>query len=441
MLPEVSELLPLVDPQILGRRLQAARLAAGLSATDLGLGDEALGEVEDGRVRASLALLEVVAERAGTSVDVLVTGLPRAVLMDIQGELDLAGFGVSASNTTTALAAADRALERLTGATAPPLARAARRLRASALEAAGDLSSAIVDLRAITAEPLPEVQWVKDLMALCRCYRDTGRLDEAIEVAESRRGDIRALGLAETTEALQLTITTATAYDGRGESGQARRVCKRAAREAQRLGLTVAHASALWNQSLAVLNDGDPEGALAPALEALDLFITHDDTRNLARLRVHIAITQLALQPPDVLGALSILDRAREELERSTASTVDVAIHRLITAQALQLAGDDERAAAVLAESEALIPADIPTVRAWQAALRGRLAAGRGDLDEARGHYQEAVTIMYAHSPATDADSGQLWFELGEVLTELGEGRLALEAYRSAGVARGLRVT
>jgi tetratricopeptide (TPR) repeat protein len=437
VLPEASELLPLIDPQILGRRLHAARLAAGLSAADLGLGGEALDEVEGGLVRPSAALLEVVAERAGTSVDVLVTGLPRDVLMDIQGELDLAEFSLSSSDTSTALSTVDRILKQLTEATAPPLEREARRIRATALEGAGDLAGAIAELILVAEPPHADVDWLKDLMSLSRCYREIGDLDRAIAVGEDHVSTIRSLGLDGHTEALQLAITTAGAYIFHGDLRHATRMCKRVARDAEERGLPVARASALWNRSLALQIAGEVDAALSDGLEALMLFETHDDTRNLGRLRTHVAGILLDLQPPDAAGALSMLERARTELEWTTAGAVDVAGVSLAMANALRLLGDLDAAAATLGESISAAPADAPELRAWQGVLAGRIAADHGDLDEARRQFQDAVSRLYARG--TDAEIGQLWFELGDILTALGESRLAADAYRSAGVAQGLR--
>lgn len=441
--PDLSTLLAQVGPAVVGGRIRAARRDARLSLDDLarstGLGVALLDDLEHGRLLPDLDVLTRTAAATGTTADVLVTGLTGDLATHLRGGLDLAGLWLSTHHSGTALATADDVLDQLatTGATAPHLERAARRLRATAREAAGDLTGAIADLTDLTAVPVAELAWVQDLISLSRCHRSAGHLDRAIATGEDARPTIRDLGLATTDEAFQLTITVAAAYLSRGDLGHATRICKRAADEAGQLGLHLARASALWNRSLALLEDGDAEAALTDALEAHQYFTAQGDTRNLGRLRIQIATTRLALDPPDALGALEILAVARDDIDWSTAGAVDLAGHRLITAHALHLLGDDERATDVLAESEAAAPDTAPGLHAWQRALRGRIRAARGDLTGARRHFQDAVALL--ESIGSPADAGQLWYELGDLLLAADEPEQAIDAYRRAYELRGIR--
>lgn len=441
--PDLSTLLAQVGPGVVGGRVRAARLDARLAVIDLarstGLGVTLLDDIEHGRSLPDLDVLTQVAAATGTTADVLVTGLTGDLATHLGGELDLAGLGLSTHHPGSALATADDVLDRLraAGATAPHLERAARRLRATAREAAGDIAGAIADLADLTAVPVAELVWVQDLISLSRCHRNAGDLDRAIATGEDARPTIHDLGLATTDEAFQLAITVAGAYVGRGDLGHATRICTRAADEAAQLGLHLAHASALWNRSLALLEDGHPDAALADALAALEHFAAHGDTRNLGRLRVQVAGIRLALHPPDALGALEILSLAREEIDWSTGGAVDLAGHRLMTAHALHLLGDDDRATAVLDESERARPDGVPELQAWQTALRGRICAARGDLAGAVGHFKDAVALLYATD--SRADIGQMWFELGDLLVALDEPEQAIDAYRRASICRGLR--
>ncbi|XBB65302.1 helix-turn-helix domain-containing protein [Nocardioides sp. WV_118_6] len=441
--PDLSTLLAQVGPVVVGGRVRAARADAALSLVELsrstGLGVVLLDDVEHGRHLPDLDVLVRIAAATGTTADVLVTGLSGDLATDLGGELDLAGLGLTTHSPAAALTTADGVLDRLTaaGATAPHLERAARRLRATAREAAGDITGAIADLDHLTAVPVAELRWVQDLISLSRCHRNAGDLDRAIATGEDAEPTIRDLGLATTDEAFQLAITVAGAYVGRGDLGHATRICTRAAEEAEQLGLHLARASALWNRSIALHEDGFALAALTDALEALEYFAAHGDTRNLGRLRTQVASIRLALHPPDALGALEILALAREEIDWSTAGAVDPAGHRLMTAHALHLLGDDDRASAVLDESERARPADVPEMQAWQTALRGRICAARGDLPGARGHFQDAVALLYAIDSRSDI--GQLWFELGDILVALDEPEQAIDAYRRASICRGIR--
>jgi tetratricopeptide (TPR) repeat protein len=282
------------------------------------------------------------------------------------------------------------------------------------------------------------VKWVKDLISLSRCLRESGRIDEAIAVGEANRAEVERLGLTETTEAVQLIVTTAGAHISRGDLGHALRSCKRALADAVRYGLPVAQASALWNASEVLQTRGQGQEALTMALQALELLEESGDTRNLGRMRHHVANIQLSLHPPDAAGALEMLQRARKELAWSTATELDAARHRLSVAAAHELLGQYREAEAELEASVTLSPANAVGLLAAQAALRGRLAAAWGDLDSARRHYQHAVAVLTGSG--ADTDAAQLWYELGMILRELGESELAADAFRRAGAVQGLHV-
>lgn len=425
----------------LGTRLRAARVALGLTQAQLA-GDTVeaayVCRVEVGRRRPTLRVLTALAERLGVPLEDLLTGLTRDRRDSLQLTIDFAELSLSSEDPSEALAAADEVLADLVGMNAPDLSESALRLRASARESAGDLDGAAADLALLTAKPVADVKWVKDLISLSRCLRESGRLDEAITVAAGHRAQVDRLGLTATTEAVQLIVTAAAAYMYRGDLGRALRICKRASVDAVRYGLPVAQASALWNASMALQLRGQVQEALGSARQALALFEESGDTRNLGRLRVHVANIQLSLRPPDAEGALRMLQRAGKELDWSTASALDTARHRLSMAEAHELLGQHEEALTELEASVALSPANAMDLRAFQAALRGRLAAARGDLDAAQGHYQHGIAILTGSG--ADRDAAQLWYELGQILRGLGESELAADAFRRAGAVQGLHV-
>lgn len=435
-----ADLLARVDAAALGQRLRDARVAAGLTQAQLAgetVEPSYVCRVEGGRRRPDLAVLGVLAERVGVPLEDLLTGLTRDRRADIQTTIDFAELGLSSEDPSEALAVAEGVLADLEGANAPDLLASAVRLRASALEGVGDLDGAVADLRVLTAEPVADVSWVRDLMSLSRCLRESGHLDEAIEVGELQQAQIARLGLAATTEAVQLTITTAAAYIHRGDLGHALRTCKRASVDAVRYGLPVAQASALWNASAVLQIRGRTQEALSSALQALELFEESGDVRNLGRMRNHVANIHLSLQPPDAAGALEMLQRSRKELDWSTAGALDAARHRLSTATAHELLGQYPEAAAELEASVSLSPPNAAELMASQAALRGRLGAARGDLDAVRRHYLNGIAILTGNG--ADMDAAKLWCELGEILRGLGESEGAADAFRRAGAAQGLR--
>lgn len=437
-----AELLTRVGPAELGTRLRAARVAVGLSQVQLA-GDAVepsyVCRIEAGRRRPTLKVLTILADRVGAPVEELLTGMTRDRHDAIQSRIDFAELSLSSEDPSEALAVADEVLADLVGMNAPALHENALRLRASAREASGDLDGAAEDLAALTAEPVADVAWVKDLISLSRCLRESGRLDEAIAVGAAHQAQIERLGLTATTEAMQLIVTTAAAYTHRGDLGRSLRICKRASAEAVRYGLPVAQASALWNASEVLQLRGRAEEALPMAIQALGLFEESGDTRNLCRLRINVANIQLRLRPPDAAGALEMLRRARTEVSWSTASALDAARVRLGMAMALELLGNYEEAATELEASVTISPVNAMELLASQAALRGRLAAARGDLDSASHHYRQGIAILTG--TGADTDAAQLWYELGQILRGLGESELAADAFRRAGAVQGLRVS
>jgi tetratricopeptide (TPR) repeat protein len=426
----------------LGTRLRAARVGAGLTQAQLA-GDTVepsyVCRVEGARRRPTLRVLATLAERAGAPLDELLTGLTRDRRDAIQLTIDFAELSLSSEDPSEALAVADKVLADLVGMNAPDLFESASRLRASAREASGDLDGAAADLALLTAEPVADVRWVKDLISLSRCLRESGRLGEAIAVGTRHQAQVERLGLTETTEAVQLIVTTAAAYTHRGDLGRALRICKRASVDAVRYGLPVAQASALWNASQVLQIRGQTQEALGLALQALELFEESADTRNVGRLRNHVANIQLDLQPPDAAGALETLRRARTELDWSTATALDAARHRLSMAVAHELLGEYREAVAELEASVTVSPANAVELLAFQAALRGRIAAAGGELDSARQHYQQGIALLTGNG--ADRDAAQLWYELGQILRGLGESELAADAFRRAGAVQGLRVS
>lgn len=441
VVPEQTELLRLIDPAALGRRIRAARATAGLDLPELaglaGTTPTHLADLEAGRARPTLLVLSTLAEHTWTSADVLLLGVPADLVPELYRRIDDASLGLSGASAEAALETADRIIDLLSTASLPYLDLAARRLRATALEILGDLAGAVDELRRVSAVPVAEVGWIKDLIALSRCHRELGELDDAIAVGEDATTTIRWLGLAETTEAIQLAVTVAMAYLFRGDVRHGARLCRRAADQADQYGLPVAKASAMWNASCALDAGGDPAGGLDLALEALAIYERQGETRLLARLRIDVVTLQLKLPSPDLDGALAMLDRARVELDAAPSTSLDAARHRLCAARVRHRLGDEDTAADLLDESVALTPDEALDLRAWQSALRGRLAADRGDAHRAREHFLSAVHTLVGNG--SDKDAAQLWFELGDTLTTLGEDELALQAFRSAGASQGLR--
>jgi tetratricopeptide (TPR) repeat protein len=116
------------------------------------------------------------------------------------------------------------------------------------------------------------------------------------------------------------------------------------------------------------------------------------------------------------------VDKARNELGRARASLLE---------------GDTDGAREVSQRVLAQHADSAPVVAAEAHALVGEAHFADGDLDAARRSYQAAVLAMTGIG--SDREAAQRWYALAELLAQVGDEAGALQAYRSAGAAVGLR--
>jgi len=441
---KLAELSKSIDPAILGRRLRNARVAAGLTQTEAAGGDAStayISRIEAGQRRPDLKLLGALADRLGTTVEELLVGITRDKRAELELELDYAELSLASGSAAEALTRTGAILAELTGsdATMPngaALDRPARFVRAFALEATGELDDAILALEELTAEPPADLDWLRGLIALSRCYREAGDLGMAIEVGERATETIREQGLDGVGESVQLTLTVAAAYFERGDIGHAVRLCRQAIRDAEKLDSATARGSAYWNSSIMASRRGDVREALALARKAILLFEQEEDARNLARLRTELAILQLRLDPPEAAEAKQNLERATLELDWSSASPMDKAENQLALARANLLLGDSFTASAQAAASYDIAFGQAPLSAADALVLQGQIAASESRPADAVASYKEAILLL--SGVGADRRAAELWFELGGLLQDVQQPEAALDAFRRAAASTGL---
>jgi len=278
---------------------------------------------------------------------------------------------------------------------------------------------------------------IKCAIALCRCYRDSGDFNQSIEVGERVLGQLSNSPLDATDESVQMAVTLAGAYFMRGDVGQAVRICRKAIAKAETLDSSTARASAYWNASVFEAERGSVSNAVAMAERALALMAEGQDARNLARLRTTVGHMQLELDPPAIADALQNLDRAAEELPWCSASPVEIADNELARSRAFLLDGDLERAEETCLAQFDVATSEAPTIAATARAIIGQIQAARGDTEGAKTSYRQAV--FFLTGAGADQDAAQLWFELADLLEDVGDLDAARDAYRSAAASAGLR--
>jgi tetratricopeptide (TPR) repeat protein len=437
--PDLIETAATMDPALLGSRIKRARLRAGLTQGQVA-GDRMstayVSRIEAGQRRPDPALLEAIAVNLRIGVDELVLGVGTDRLAELRVQLDHAQLALATGDAWSALTDVADLLAQPELEDLAELRREAEYVRASGHEATGDLQSAIIGFEDLAETPSADLTWLNGMTALSRCYRESGDLTRAIEVGERARSYIEEHDLDGVGEAIRLSLTVAAAYFERGDVDHAARLCRRAIEQAERLDSPVARASAYWNASIIESKSGNAGAALPLARRAMLLLETSEDARNVARLRTQLGILQLRADPPDAMGALGHLVKARGELEATDANPTDLADNALAQARAYFLLGDDDRAKRRAVETAATARPSAPLVAADALVLQGQIAARRHDLAAARSCYQEAILLLTG--VGADRNAAQLWFELAGLLEQVGDTRQAMEAYRRAAASTGL---
>lgn len=440
MEPRLASVSRSIDPAVLGERIRNIRVAAGMTQGDLAGSDASIAyisRIEAGKRRPELTLLARLAKRLKVTPEELLLGVSRDRRAELQVTLDYADLALRSGNAVDALAKSADVLDAATDTSDIDLIRDAGVVNALALEALGHLDDAIVGLEDLVAGYESSAQWVRCAIALTRCYRESGDLVRATDTGEKAIARLRAVSLDATGEAIQLTVTLASVYNERGDSGHAIRMCRTAATKAEALDSPKAKAAAYWNASIMESDQGRIDVAIPLAKHALALLEADDDNRNLARLHSQLGMFLLAGDPPDAAEAKVSLERAAVELEWSAATVVERGYNSVALARALLMLGDRDQAEQLVEDVLASIgPA--PLLAADCALLRGQISGVRGDVEGARAAYLEAVHLL--SGAGADRSAAQMWVDLGTLLEELGEMEAAMTAFRSAAVSTGLAV-
>src|SRR4051812_13173300 len=392
-----ADLLKEIDPAQLGNRIRAARVARGWTQTQLAGDDISVGyvsRIESGQRRPNSSTLDDLAARLGVPVDHLLRGVTAREYDEIKLTLDFAELSLESGQHVEAEARAREAIDRATTGSQDELVYRGRFLAARALEGQGELDDAILELEPLVDARQGGLLRIKAAIALCRCLRESGDLNAAIEVGERVVHDLERSQLDSSDEAVQLVVTLAGAYFYRGDSSHAVRMCRKAITKAEALDSPVARASAYWNASYFEAEQGSVANAVPLAERALALLSEGQDTRNLARLRTQLGTMQLQLDPPDVAEAQHNLEKAAEELSWTSASTIEITRNAVARARAHYLDGNLERAGQMCAEFLDMAPGDAPLLAADAQTLAGQVASARGDTEGAKAAYRRAVFLL-----------------------------------------------
>lgn len=426
----------------LAERLRTERARAGLSQTALAgddLSPSYISLIESGRRTPTEAVLAVLAERLGTTVEFLKFG--DAAPSEERARLEI-GFARLALTNGEAEQAKDRLLALDLETISPRYHGDALRALAQAHDALGELDDAVRILEPLLADArahgrATEAATIATQLAVA--YHDAGDLARSIELGEKVLDEIEALGMAGTDEHLRLGSTILWSYYERGDLLFATHRAAELIRLAEEKGTHRGRGSIYWNASLVAEGRGDLVEACRLAERALAYLAEGSASLDVPRLRLHYAWLVLRSDPPEPRLALEHLGPAIQELEL-IGSEIDLARCSFEAGRAHLLLGDhleaEEQARAGLARldgSEATL--DICNGRL----LLGDILAARGRVTEAKECYRWAADMWGMLSAGREA--AKVWRSLGDRMMANGDAEGAAKAYESALREAGIRPT
>jgi transcriptional regulator with XRE-family HTH domain len=432
--PDAS--LATVDLVTLGRRVRHARTRSGLTQDQVA-GDDISGayvsRIEAGQRRPDHSVVELLADRLGTTVEYLLTGVEPKVAEEARLALRYAELALNSGEPEEARAQVSQLLDDETTELGA-LRREAQWLLARCEEALGHLDAAAELLEPLTADT-DHRWWLPAVIALCRCYRETGDLSRSIDVGSRVQEHVLALELEGTDDAIRLAISLVGAYYERGDETYAAQLCRTVVDQADRTGSRAARAAAYRNSSMIVHSRGQLDEAVRLAEHALTLLADTDNVRSLALLQQQLGVMVLESTPDQHEYASQLARQSRRDLT-GIGTAIDLARSDALLVRASLVGGDLDVAERTAREAQASVPqsslvaADIET-------LLGQIDARRDHNEEALAHYRAAVTTLV--NSGQDRSSAVLWFELGALFDAAGDAVGACEAYRNAAISLGLR--
>src|SRR5579884_1638011 len=361
-----------------GRRLKAARLAAGLTQRELsfpGCTPAYISRIEAGARIPSFQILREFGRRLGVSAEYLAGGGEEQLPADELVEADIA-------LRLGDLERAERLYERVRDAAAEPgpAARAEAGLGRLAL-LRGDAAEAAQRLEQVLERRLPETEATAAASALGRAYAEEGRLAEAadvfrrsLEAARSRDDRLSALRFA--------TLLAEALLDAR-EPAQAEEALTDAAGLAREALDPRRRPALYWEQSQRSAARGQPEAAAR--FVRLTVAVLEDGEHALAAAGALLLLARFANDRGEAEEALALLDEAEPGL-RAAGSEVDRVRAVLERARALDRLGSG-------AEADQLVLGALGVLQHASSPAAGRAAAAAGDVLRGRGDHERALEL------------------------------------------------
>ncbi|NUW31516.1 helix-turn-helix domain-containing protein [Nonomuraea sp. SMC257] len=422
---------------LVGLRIKTVRRQRGLSQAQLAhpeLSDSYVSLIESGKRTPTPAVLELLAQKLDCSLSYLLNGVTAEQMEDIELSLGYARIALENGEVIEARTrfAELMANHNLAGLTS--LRLDTEYGLALALEACGELGEAIAVLRRLQTEDLDAERQINVAIALCRCYRLSDRLSEAIKVGEA------VLGVSPrptwTDGLVELGATLLGGYLYSGDLLRARQFAAELLNAADMLGTPRAIVAACWNAAIVARYTGHGEESLGFLERALAIQSENGQPRNLARARVAYAVVKLRLHPEAVDEVRAMLVRAEEELAQTSASTLDRANAQAELARTEVVAGNFELAVQHGRAGVEMMPKTARAQEAEAHLLLSRAYGGLGRLPEAQEELR-AVSDWLLPLPDSRQVAG-MWYAAAESMEQLGDSEGSVAAFHRALACAGL---
>ncbi|MGW0803198.1 helix-turn-helix domain-containing protein [Nonomuraea sp. NPDC002799] len=422
---------------LVGLRIKTVRRQRGLSQAQLAhpeLSDSYVSLIESGKRTPTPAVLELLAQKLDCSLSYLINGVTAEQMEDIELALGYARLALENGEVSEARTRFAELLSNSNLAGLTVLRQDTEFGLALATEAYGQREEAIAILHRLQGEELAPERRIEVAIALCRAYRQSNRLIEAVEIGERILGGMTRPAWSDLL--VELGSTLLAAYLVRGDNLRARQFAAELLNAADALGTPRAMAVANWNAAYTASHTGHREEALTFAERALALLSETAQPRLLAMMRGAYAQLKRRARPEEAAALRDHLLRATNELEQTSISTTDRA--RTITELACVelMSGDlDGAVKDGLAAVALLAPDELAQVPEAGLVL-SRAFGARGDFT--KGEEQVRLVTHALKTLPDSLETAGFWYAAAETMDQVGDSDAAVDAYQRALACAGL---
>ena len=423
----------MTSPEVIGKRIRETRQKLNLSQAQLAhpeLSDSYISLIESGNRTPTPTALKIIASKLNCSVEFLIHGVESERIRKIEDSLTEARQALEGGARSRARQIYLDVLSEPDLRLLPQHYREAKYGSALAAEACGDLDEAIRALVALREDngPLSDEIRIGSALALSRCYRDRGELDQAIDVAERELAAWAEKGW--TDHLIELGSTLLSAYFERGDLLRAEQYASQLLAAAEELGTPRAIVAVNWNAAILAESTGRYEEALARAERAWAIQKVSGEPRNRARLHATYIDIRLRVRPDEAAACRDELLQAERELQDSAASTLDLAYCQYLLCRAEIELGHAERAAEYALAALKLMGKTNNGALAEVQVILGRAYQMLNRVDEAARALKAAAEAL-AKEP-TNRLTAELWLMAAAVWQDLGDQKSSRQAYQRA---------